>query len=410
MMTALAVVLAQGARPFAMRSATAQFDAAVAYARSLAASSGNGATIVFTLRKDAQATQLPGFSAAVFSGRPNSAGPIKPAQVPPFTSTADIGERTLGPPPFSIFLNGAGYATGTAGAVTTSSLLPSEPSCPGGGTFMTFRFSDPRASDTRTLPCSRIVAGTALIPSPVSSGVATPPSVSDSPAPPVATATVETIPSSLIPTPCPTGYSGTPPDCSISADPSPTTAPTSQFPPTAPPTASPTVLITKTGDEVSTVCKGGKGGSGCSAEGTWHTSILFNVPIAPASAKNALQVMVAGLSSRGWVRTTLYGPPDSTVDNAPWAGEDQTPFCNVSLSTSSSCKHAVVDVLTLRLLGWDAFEMIGSVGETSGALSSKATFYGSSLRAGKYMLYFQGDGASEISTSVYKFNWSVSQQ
>ncbi len=155
---AVFVAAAQIARPFGMRSAVSQFDAAVAYARSLAAGSGNGATIVFTARTDGQGAALPGFIAQVYSGRPNSLGPVAKVSNGTFSSSGDITESTLGKPPFSLFFNGAGHASGITGAVTTSTDVNAEPPCPS-GRGMSFRFTDPRATDTRTLACTEPVAG-----------------------------------------------------------------------------------------------------------------------------------------------------------------------------------------------------------------------------------------------------------
>ena len=158
-MTALAAALSLGALPFAMRSAVDEFDTQIDYARSLAATSGNGATIVFEPRRDAQGAVLPGFRARVYAGRPNSAGALKVAPIPAIDSSGDISEASLGSPPFSIFFDSAGHASGMSGAVTTGSLLASDPGCPGGESQMTFIFRDPRATDRRLLSCLQSVAG-----------------------------------------------------------------------------------------------------------------------------------------------------------------------------------------------------------------------------------------------------------
>ncbi len=155
--------MAGGARAFGAQSAAVQFDATVAYARSLAAAGGNGATIVFTPRKDAGGAAVPGFSARVFSGRPNGLG-MQAAPVPPIGAMADISEASLGAPPFSVFFNSAGQADAVPGAVTAGALLQSEPPCPGAGGLLRFRLSDPRMAIVRTLACKNVVAGAASAP------------------------------------------------------------------------------------------------------------------------------------------------------------------------------------------------------------------------------------------------------
>jgi prepilin-type N-terminal cleavage/methylation domain-containing protein len=166
-MAALVIASGQSARPFGMRSAADQFDAAIAYARSIAAGSGNGATIVFTLRKDGQGVAVPGFSARLYSGRPNALGPIVPVPMPAMNSSGDISEATLGKPPFSVFFNSAGDASAITGAVAAASALAAEPGCPGGGSEMTFTLSDPRSAVIRRLSCTQAIAGAAAAPFPL---------------------------------------------------------------------------------------------------------------------------------------------------------------------------------------------------------------------------------------------------
>jgi len=157
-MAAIALGLAQGTRPFGMRSATAEFDAAVAYARTLAGSSGNGATLVFTTARTR------GFVMRLYSGRPVSAGAMTPAAMPPMSASGDIAEATLGPAPFSLFFDSSGHVTGVAGAVTPSSQIGFEPPCPGGGQAMAFTFGPGRAVENRTLACRQEAAGVPALP------------------------------------------------------------------------------------------------------------------------------------------------------------------------------------------------------------------------------------------------------
>jgi hypothetical protein len=114
-------------------------------------------------RIDGQGTVLPGFTAQVYAGRPNASG-LRSAPLPRVTSGAQIWEATLGPPPFSLFFDGAGHVTGAAGAVSTATVLPSEPPCPGGGNAMTFTIRDSRASQDRALACPEAAGGTASPP------------------------------------------------------------------------------------------------------------------------------------------------------------------------------------------------------------------------------------------------------
>jgi prepilin-type N-terminal cleavage/methylation domain-containing protein len=157
---AAALGLANGARAFGMRSATNQFDAALAYAQSLAATSGNGATIAFDKNIAAGGSVLPGFELIVYSGRPSAAGALANSSLAPMRSAATISEAKLGGVPFTIFLNSAAHASGMSGTVTTATVLASDPGCPPGESSVVLTFSDARSSDTRTIPCNLPVAGT----------------------------------------------------------------------------------------------------------------------------------------------------------------------------------------------------------------------------------------------------------
>jgi type II secretory pathway pseudopilin PulG len=173
--------LSQGARAFGVRSATTQFDAALAYAQTLAANSGNGATMVFERRVSADRSTVPGFVLTVYSGRPTSAGALRPSSLAPITSNGDISEAKLGSVPFTIFLNSAGHASGMRAAVMTGTVIATDPGCPAGENSVTLTLSDPRTSDTRAIPCNGAVAG-----SPVSIGTVAPESsaaISPTPAP-----------------------------------------------------------------------------------------------------------------------------------------------------------------------------------------------------------------------------------
>lgn len=143
-----------------MRSAAAQFDAALAYARALAATSGNGATLVFDRRTAADGTALPGFKLTVYSGRPTSAGALRSSSLPPVESGSDVSEARLGGVPFSIFLNGAGHASGMRGAASAAAAIATDPGCPSRESAIALTFSDARAADARTLACNTAAGGT----------------------------------------------------------------------------------------------------------------------------------------------------------------------------------------------------------------------------------------------------------
>ncbi|HEY5257487.1 MAG TPA: type II secretion system protein [Candidatus Baltobacteraceae bacterium] len=65
---ATVAVISLAQRPGALESAVNGFDASLAAARAIAASSGNGATLVFAARTPAS---LPGYTLTVYRGRPN---------------------------------------------------------------------------------------------------------------------------------------------------------------------------------------------------------------------------------------------------------------------------------------------------------------------------------------------------
>jgi type II secretory pathway pseudopilin PulG len=148
LMAAVLFQPANGSRSPAASTAAASFDAALAYAKSLAATSGNGATLVF-----AAASPAPGFSLRIYSGRPTSSGALTGAPAMPISSTAAVVESALGPPPFSIFLDGSGAASGMRGALLPGQVLGNDPGCPAGETAIQLRFSAGPSIATRALPC-----------------------------------------------------------------------------------------------------------------------------------------------------------------------------------------------------------------------------------------------------------------
>jgi prepilin-type N-terminal cleavage/methylation domain-containing protein len=164
-MLATVAVISLGQRPGALSSALTGFDASLAAARAIAASSGNGATLVFAARTNGSTT-LPGFALTVYRGRPTAANAVTVTTVMAVTSDVSVREGTLGSPTFAIFLSSAGHASGQAGypaftnGVATFAPIATQPACPPGGFVLSF--SDAHATQTRTLSCRVSVASTPL--------------------------------------------------------------------------------------------------------------------------------------------------------------------------------------------------------------------------------------------------------
>ncbi|MGZ3547825.1 MAG: pilus assembly FimT family protein, partial [Vulcanimicrobiaceae bacterium] len=203
-----------GMRPFAMRSAASEFDALFAQARAVAAGSGNGATILFQPRVDAQGSSLPGFTMALYAGRPNGKQ-MSAVDAPRLSAEADVSAANLGSPPFALFLSSAGHVTGLGGYPRGAfdprnpQLVASEPPCPSpaqNAVILTFAVGS--HSDSRTLPCVLTVASAAVT-------IASMP-----PAPPPPTPAPTPIP---LPTPTPAAT----PTPSLTSTPLPTPLPTS---------------------------------------------------------------------------------------------------------------------------------------------------------------------------------------
>ena len=159
-----------GWHPGALRNAADDFDAQLAAARAIAATSGNGATLAFV-----PATVGPGFVLRVYSGRPTAAGAVKNGNVMALSSTATVSEATFGKPPFAIFLNSGGYPTGTASYPSVASdgtvsfpAIATQPPCPAGHIVLTF-INAQGVRATRTLPCNAALSagtGGSPVPSP----------------------------------------------------------------------------------------------------------------------------------------------------------------------------------------------------------------------------------------------------
>jgi prepilin-type N-terminal cleavage/methylation domain-containing protein len=153
-----------GLHPGALRASVDGFDQRYAEARSLAATSGNGATIVFAPR-----TTGPGFVMSVYSGRPTAASAVTRTNTMQLVSDADISEATLGSPPFAIFLSSAGNASASAQYPSfdnhgnaTFAVIAKQPTCPSAGGFTLMFRSANGATDVRKLSCGGVMAlGTA---------------------------------------------------------------------------------------------------------------------------------------------------------------------------------------------------------------------------------------------------------
>ncbi len=151
-------------RPGALRGAVNDFDSALAVARQLAATSGNGATLAFVPRTDGAY----GFVLRVYSGRPTAANAVIATNTMAVLSNATVSEATYGSPPFAIFLSSGGYPTGKASYPSIDSsgnasfpVVAKQPPCPSGGIVLTFA-SPQGVTQTRSLKCNVVVTGVAV--------------------------------------------------------------------------------------------------------------------------------------------------------------------------------------------------------------------------------------------------------
>jgi len=159
MLAALAAGISQGARATAARSAAVDFDALIAYAQTIAATSGNGATAVFAPRVDVQGAPMRGFTLTIYAGRPTANGALRRAPIAPLISAADVTENALGPPPFTVFFDGSAHAGAARGDLSAGAPLSSDPGCPPGERAVGLAFGDALARVSRSLPCSAVAAG-----------------------------------------------------------------------------------------------------------------------------------------------------------------------------------------------------------------------------------------------------------
>jgi len=157
-----AVAIGQAIRPSALRAALDGYDASLAAARALASSGGDGATLVFTPRFGPAGARLPGFLLRVYAGRPNDPARMHFGSSLPVIARADVTSPSLGTPPFSIFVNASGHASGRAGYPALAadgtprfSTITREPPCAG---EIVLRFRTPTAEETRMIACSGSLA------------------------------------------------------------------------------------------------------------------------------------------------------------------------------------------------------------------------------------------------------------
>lgn len=160
-MLASGVVWMLGRHPGALVRAADGFDAALATAGAIASTSGNGATMVFLPRGDTS-HRLSGFVLRVFRGRPTRAGAVRSTTAMPVVADAAVSEKTLGAPPFALFVGASGDLSAAAGYPQIESHgqlrftpLAAEPACPAHG--FTFSFADAQTTVTRDLPCASSV-------------------------------------------------------------------------------------------------------------------------------------------------------------------------------------------------------------------------------------------------------------
>jgi hypothetical protein len=143
--------LALARHPLSTSTAFAQLNSQIQAARSLAAASGDGATLAIVPAGQG------GFRSRLYGGRPDRA--LWLASAPVVESQAAISEESAGSPPFTIFISSAGdFSVAPGGPMA----VPAEPPCPpSGGVHITL--ADPSAGRrTVDLPCRSPASGPPL--------------------------------------------------------------------------------------------------------------------------------------------------------------------------------------------------------------------------------------------------------
>ena len=129
--------LSQARKPYALRAAVESLRAFIADARSVAATSGDGATIVIASREA-------GFVATLYPYRPIADADFSSPPVRTLTGNASVTGT-------AIFISSSGTASSSATWMPSSGAMASEPAC-ANGTQLTF--SDGFASETHVVPCA----------------------------------------------------------------------------------------------------------------------------------------------------------------------------------------------------------------------------------------------------------------
>jgi len=144
-------------KPYALRSSATLFDSALAHARSIAETSGNGATVVVAARNSDRAVLY------VYRGRPNDPASMS-LDAPAIEIEASVTASTLGNAPYAFFIDGAGqvraigsYPPLTNGAPAAFPVLASPPPCDAPGYGVTLAAAS--GSEGRLLPCPGLVEG-----------------------------------------------------------------------------------------------------------------------------------------------------------------------------------------------------------------------------------------------------------
>lgn len=158
---------ALGSRPLAIRTAVQQFDAQLHAARALAASTGNGATVVVQPLFSADGTRRQGFKALVYAGRPTGSA-MAASGIAPIASEADIEEASIGAPAFGIFISSSGHVSMQNGFPSSAEFdrvpttaIAAEPACPAANGY-TLIFRANGSTETIQLPCGLAVSGTPM--------------------------------------------------------------------------------------------------------------------------------------------------------------------------------------------------------------------------------------------------------
>lgn len=124
-------------KPYALHGAVESMRAFIADARSVAATSGDGATIFIRAREG-------GFDAALYPYRPLEGADLSSPAVRTLSGNASLNGT-------AIFISSSGTTSSSATWTPASGTLASEPACTN-GTSLTF--GDGFASETHVIPCA----------------------------------------------------------------------------------------------------------------------------------------------------------------------------------------------------------------------------------------------------------------